>query len=329
MIISKTPLRISFFGGGTDYPAWYQENEGAVLATTIDKYIYITCRHLPPFFQHKFRIVWSLIELVKDICDIQHPAVRECLRHVGVEKGMEIHYDADLPSKSGLGSSSTFTVGLLNSLYALRGQEIAKRELAKTAIHVEQELLKENVGCQDQILASFGGLNLINFKKDHQFEINPVTLSPERLSQLQDNLMLIFTGFTRFASELGEEWVNQASQKRKEYKMLHELVPEAIKILDSQSELSQFGRLLDEGWRIKHSLFKKISNPVIDQAYDQMRKLGAQGGKLLGAGGGGFLLIYAEPEVQKKIRSRLNKFLDIPFNFETLGSQTIFSGLKS
>jgi D-glycero-alpha-D-manno-heptose-7-phosphate kinase len=324
MIISRTPLRISFFGGGTDYPAWFKKNGGAVLATTIDKYIYMTCRYLPPFFAHKSRIVWSFIELVKDLSEIQHPSVRECLRFMKIKKGVEIHYDADLPAKAGLGSSSTFTVGLLNSLYALKGIIVPKMQLAKEAIYVEQNILKENVGCQDQILASFGGLNLIEFRKSSDFHIHPITISAERLKIFHRHLLLIFTGFTRISSVIGKEWIKQASQKCKEYELLHELVYAGVNILNSNDDLGKFGKLLHEGWKIKRSLSHKISNPTIDEVYSLARRLGASGGKLLGAGGGGFLLIFAKPEIHPRIKSELKKFLYIPFNFENLGSQIVF-----
>lgn len=324
MIISRTPLRISFLGGGTDYPVWYKENEGAVLATSIDKYIYITCRYLPPFFEHKSRIVWSLVELVKDTSEIKHPSVRECLKFMKIKKGVEIHYDADLPSKSGLGSSSAFTVGLLNSLYALKGKIISKEQLAKEAIYIEQKVLKENVGCQDQILVAYGGLNLIEFKRSGEFYIHPLTINSQRLKLFQSFLMLIFTGFTRFSSQIGKEWIRQAHEKRKTYRDLHGLVYEGVKIINSDTGLPKFGKLLHESWRIKRSLDRKISNPTIDEIYSLALKTGALGGKLLGAGGGGFLLIFAEPVVQQKIRSKLKKFLCIPFNFENLGSQIIF-----
>jgi D-glycero-alpha-D-manno-heptose-7-phosphate kinase len=324
MIISRTPLRISFFGGGTDYPAWFEKNGGAVLATAIDKYIYITCRYLPPFFEHKSRIVWSLIELVKDTSKIEHPSVRECLKFMKIEKGIEIHCDADLPSRTGLGSSSSFTVGLLNSLYALKGTMVSKEQLAKDAIYVEQDLIKENVGSQDQILASFGGFNLIEFKPGSDFRIFPVILDSERLKLFHSYLMLVFTGFTRIASEVAGELVKKTPEKKVELKTMYAMVYEAIKILNSNTDLLEFGKLLNENWKLKRSLSDKITTPVIDEIYSLAQKAGATGGKLLGAGGGGFLLLFAEPEVQPKIKSELKQFLHVPFQFENLGSQIIF-----
>jgi len=324
MIISRAPLRVSFFGGGTDYPVWFKENEGAVLATSIDKYIYITCRYLPPFFEHKSRVVWSLIELVEDTSEIKHPSVRECLKFMKIEKGVEIHYDADLPARTGLGSSSSFTVGLLNSLYALKGTMVPKEQLAKDAIYVEQELLKENVGCQDQILASFGGFNLIEFRPGEDFRIYPLTINPERLKMFHSHLMLVFTGFTRIASEVAAELVKKTQDKKSELKTMYQMVYEAIKILNSNTDLKEFGKLLDESWKLKRILTNKITTPMVDEIYSRARKAGALGGKLLGAGGGGFILLFAEPEVQLKIKTELNKFLHVPFQFENLGSQIIF-----
>lgn len=324
MIISKTPLRISFFGGGTDYPAWFKDNRGAVLATTIDKYIYLTCRYLPPFFEHHSRIVWSLIELVKDNTEIKHSSIRACLSFMKIKEGVEIHYDADLPSKTGLGSSSAFTVGLLNSLYALKGQMISKAKLAQEAIYIEQELLKENVGCQDQILATLGGFNLIEFEPEKDFHIQPVTINPQRLKLLENHLMLIFTGFTRVASEIAKTLVKKAQEKNAELKTMHQMVYEAIRILNSNTDLSEFGKLLDENWKLKRSLTDRITTPPINEIYFLSRKAGAIGGKLLGAGGGGFMLLFAEPEIHPKIKSKLTQFLHVPFQFENSGSQIIF-----
>jgi D-glycero-alpha-D-manno-heptose-7-phosphate kinase len=324
MIISRTPFRISFFGGGTDYPAYFEENRGAVLATTIDKYCYISCRYLPPFFPHRLRIVWSLIENVQTPDEIKHPAVRECLRFMKIKKGIEIHHDADLPARAGLGASSAFTVGLLNCLYALSGRMISKMQLAKDAIYVEQELIKENVGCQDQILASFGGFNLIEFDYNRDFRIHPVTLNKNRLDLLCAHLMLIFTGISRDASEISSEIVQKVHQKKTELKAMHEMVYEGIKILNSNCDIKKFGELLHQSWKIKRNLTRKISNPFIDEIYETARKSGAVGGKILGAGGGGFMLLFADPALQPKIKSKLKKLLYVPFKFENLGSQIIF-----
>lgn len=324
MIISRTPYRMSFFGGGTDYPLWYKENRGAVLATTINKYCYITCRYLPPFFEHKTRIIYSKMEHVKNIADIQHPSVRECLRYMKIKKGVEIHHDGDLPARTGLGSSSSFTVGLLHTLYALKGIMPTKRKLALDAIYIEQEVLNENVGSQDQVLAAFGGFNLVEFGGQQHIQVHPVTISPQRLILFQKHLMLFFTGFTRKASDIAAEQIKNTRRKNKELKEMLQLLDRALKILNNNTDLSEFGKLLHENWQIKRSLSTKISTPVIDEIYSTALRSGALGGKLMGAGGGGFMVIFAKPEVQSKIREKLKKFLYVPFRFNDLGSQIIF-----
>ena len=324
MIISRTPFRISFFGGGTDYPVWYKENSGAVLATTINKFCYISCRYLPPFFEHKSRIIWSRMEYVDDISEIQHPSVRACLRFMKIEKGVEIHHDGDLPARTGIGSSSAFTIGLLHSLYALKGIMPTKRQLALDAIHLEQEVMKENVGSQDQTMSAFGGFNLIEFGKGNGIHVRPVTLCPERLKLFQDHLMIFFTGFSRTASDIAGDQIENVPNKKNELKVMHQMVNRALELLNGNSDLSGFGRLLDENWRLKRRLSDKISTPAIDEIYSAAMRSGALGGKLLGAGGGGFMLIFARPEAQTKIRQRLKKLLYVPFRFENLGSQIIF-----
>ena len=324
MIISRTPFRISFFGGGTDYPAWFRENGGTVLVTTINKYCYISCRYLPPFFDHKSRIIWSKIENVKDINEIQHPSVRETLKFVGINEGVEVHYDADLPARSGIGSSSSFTVGFLHSLYALKGIMPTKMQLAKESIHIEQDILKENVGSQDQISAAFGGFNKIEFRPNGEFNVAPVIIDKKRLKELQNSLMFIFTGFSRTASEIAAEQIKKSDERKKELTEMHKMVGEAINILNSDRKLTEFGKLLHEGWKLKRSLTDKISNPQIDEIYEIARKSGAIGGKLCGAGGGGFFLFFVEPENQVKVREKLKHLLCVPFQFENLGSQIIF-----
>jgi len=324
MIISRTPFRVSFFGGGTDYPAWYRENGGAVLATTIDKYCYITCRYLPPFFDHKDRIVYSKIERIKDIEEIEHPSVRETLRFMDIDKGVEIHHDADLPARTGLGSSSSFTVGLLHALYALKGTMCTKKQLAEEAIHIEQNMIKENVGSQDQILAAFGGFNRIDFGGEDDFQIRPITLNDQRLELLQNHLMLCFTGFSRAASEIAGQQIKNIPHKKKELTTMHQMVDEAQNILNGNNDLLEFGKLLHESWQLKRSLSDKVSTSEIDEIYDAARNAGAIGGKLLGAGGGGFILFFAEPEIQPRIKAKLDRFLHVPFRFESLGSQIIF-----
>ena len=325
MIISKTPLRISFFGGGTDYPIWIGEHGGAVLGTTIDKYSYITCRYLPPFFEHKYRIVYSKMENVKSIDDINHPSVRACIRFSGIQSGLEIHHDADLPARSGLGSSSSFTVGLLNCLNSLKREYTSKEKLAKDAIHFEQDLIGESVGCQDQIHAAYGGFNHIEFLQDGSFKVNPVILNLETMHALQDHCLLFFTGFSRFASEIASEQIKKTPEKKKELNIMQEMVIDALKMLNGKNvNIEDFGNLLHESWKLKRSLTDKITNDSINQIYELARESGATGGKLLGAGGGGFILFIAKPELHKTIKQKLRHLLYVPFKFENTGSSIIF-----
>ncbi|KPK42868.1 MAG: kinase [Omnitrophica WOR_2 bacterium SM23_29] len=324
MIISKTPFRVSFFGGGTDYPVWYRENTGAVLVTTIDKYCYITCRYLPPFFEHKHRIVYSKIENVKYTNEIQHPAVKSILEFCEIDKGIEIHHDGDLPARAGLGSSSSFTVGLLHSLYALKGYIISEDQLAKKAIYIERDILKENVGSQDQVAVSYGGFNKIIFNKDDEFRVDPVTIKKERIQQLQDHLMLIYTGFSRYASDIAKEQIKNTPNKKKELSIMQQMVDKAIGILNNDGDIIEFGKLLHEAWQVKKDLSDKISNSVVDEIYDRTLKAGAIGGKLLGAGGGGFMLLFASPERHQKIREVLKGILEVNFSFENEGSRIIY-----
>ncbi len=324
MVISRTPFRISFFGGGTDYPVWYKDNRGAVLTVSINKYCYLTCRYLPPFFKHKSRIIWSEIEYVKGISEIRHPSARECLRFMDIKKGVEIHHDGDLPARTGMGSSSSFTVGLLHALYALKGIMPTKRQLALDAIHLEQEVMKENVGSQDQAQAAFGGFNLIEFGGKDHIMVRPMTINPDRLAHFHSHLMLFYTGLSRTASEIAAEQIRCTPYKKKELHMMHGFVNDAIEILNGNSRLSEFGKLLHENWLIKRSLSHKISTTAIDRMYSTAIRAGASGGKLLGAGGGGFMLIFAKPENQHEIREKLKKLLYVPFRFEDLGSQIIF-----
>ncbi|OMG56842.1 kinase [Azonexus hydrophilus] len=324
MIITRTPFRISFFGGGTDYPAWYLEHGGLVLATTIDKYCYITCRHLPPFFEHKHRIVYSHIENVREIAEIQHPAVRAVLDCLKVEDGLEIHHDGDLPARSGLGSSSSFTVGLLHAICALRGQYVSKDELASQAIYVEQKVIRENVGSQDQISAAFGGLNRIEFRQNDSFDVAPVITAPDRLADLQGHLMLFFTGVSRIASEVAKAKIDNLKNRVVELKAMHAMVDEAIAVLqDRQTPITAFGELLDRSWQLKRSLSDRVSTPEIDALYSAAREAGATGGKIIGAGGGGFLLLFVRPEYQARVRERLHGLVHVPFKFENSGSRVV------
>ena len=323
MIISRTPFRVSFFGGGTDYPGWFKNNKGAVLATTIDKYCYITCRYLPPFFKHKSRIIYSQMEQVQTIDEIDHPAVREVLRFLKINQGVEIHHDGDLPARTGLGSSSSFTVGLLNSLYALKGVMPTKARLAKEAIDIEQKMCKENVGCQDQALAAYGGLNYIEFGGDEHLQVQRVTIPEKRIKNLEKHLMLYFTGLSRTASTIAAHQIKNIPKKEKELTAMYQLVQQAMRLLQND-QLTEFGKLLDEGWKIKRKLSVKVSTPQIDQIYATAQSAGAIGGKILGAGGGGFVLLFAPPSAQKKIKEKLKKLLLVPFKFENLGTQIIF-----
>jgi len=325
MIISKTPFRISFFGGGTDYPVWIKEHGGAVLGTTIDKYAYLSCRYLPPFFEHKYRIVYSQMENVKSINDIDHPSVRECIRFSNIQSGLEIHHDSDLPAKSGLGSSSTFTVGLLNCLNSLKGEYSSKENLAKNAIHVEQNLIGESVGCQDQIHAAYGGFNHIEFLQNGSFRVNPVIVKPETIQELQNYSLLFFTGFSRFASNIAAEQIKKTPEKKKEINIMQDMVIDALKILSgANGTIEDFGKLLHESWKLKRSLTDKITSDAINNIYETALKAGAIGGKLLGAGGGGFILFIAKPESHKLIKQKLKDLLNVSFKFEKTGSSIIF-----
>jgi D-glycero-alpha-D-manno-heptose-7-phosphate kinase len=325
MIITRTPFRISFFGGGTDYPVWYEKNGGAVLSTTINKYCYISCRYLPPFFPYKFRIRYSFREETQTVNEIKHPSVRECLKFIDIKEGIEMVHTSDLPAQSGMGSSSSFTVGFLNALYALIGKIVGKKQLAIEAIHIEQNLMKENIGSQDQVAVAFGGFNKITFGGEEQVYVQPVTINSEKINLLQEYSMLFFTGFVRNASEIAGEQIRLINTKRKYLTAMMEMVEKAVEILNSRTiEIEKFARLLHESWMIKKELSSLISTPQIDEIYDTARSAGASGGKLLGAGGGGFMLIFADPRIQPKIREKLKKVLCVPFRFENLGSQVIF-----
>jgi len=324
MIISKTPYRISFFGGGTDYPVWYRENKGAVLSTTIDKYCYITLRYLPPFFPHKYRIVYSKIELVKDVNEILHPVIKGTLNYLKIDKGLEIHHDGDLPAQTGLGSSSSFTVGLLNCLYALKGAIPLREQLAKQAIYIERDILKENVGAQDQIAVAYGGFNKISFFENDGFKVEPVIIEKEKVKELNKYLMLFFTGISRYASEIAKSQIENTSQKKRELNFMYQMVDEAISILNGKSNILEFGKLLNETWQLKKSLSNRISNPTIDNIYQKALMAGAIGGKLCGAGGGGFLLLFVAPENQAKVKEALKDLLEVRFNFEEEGSRIIY-----
>lgn len=324
MIISRTPFRISFFGGGTDYPAWYRKYGGMVLGAAIDKYCYISVRHLPPFFNYKYRIVYSQMEYVNSVNEIQHPAVRGVLDSLGVYEGLEVHHDGDLPARSGLGSSSSFTVGFINAIKALQGGIISKKDLANLAIHVEQSVLKETVGCQDQILSAYGGINLIEFRTDDTYDLTPLILKKEKVDEFQRHMMLFFTGITRVASEIAKAQIQNLEQRLKEINRIHEMTKEAVKILtENGTPESEFGKLLHEYWKYKRSLSDKISNPTIDRIYEAAMEAGADGGKLLGAGGGGFMLFFVKPELQQRVREKLKDLTHVQFRLDYSGSKIV------
>lgn len=325
MIITRTPFRISFFGGGTDYPVWYREHGGAVLSATINKYCYVICRHLPPFFDCRYRIRYGKYEETQTIADIQHPSVRECLRYLNFEQGIEMQHNTDVPGMSGLGSSSAFTVGFLHALYALRDQEVSKERLALDAIHVEQKRIRENVGSQDQTAAAFGGLNKIIFGKNKEIAVWPLVLEPNRLSEFEQHLMLFFTGYPRNASEIAAEQIKNTPAKFEELIRMRAMVDEGIDILAGGNRpLDEFGKLLHENWMLKRGLTSKITTPVIDEIYEAGCAAGAWGGKLLGAGGGGFILFFVPPEKRKHLKARLRHLVHVPVRFDFSGSKVIY-----
>lgn len=324
MIINRTPFRISFLGGGTDYPSWYLKHGGKVLATAINKYCYITCRVLPPFFEHRLRVVYSRMEMCESFEEIKHPAVRETMRFLNIERGLEIHHDGDLPARSGMGSSSSFTVGLLHTLYALKGVMPSKEQLALESIHIEQNMIKETVGSQDQITVAYGGFNKIDFSKDGKIDVTPVTLPAKRLEEFNSHLMLFYTGIKRTASDVAKSYVNELDKKEKSLVRLIEMVDEGLEILQDGSDLSAFGALFHESWMIKKGLSAEVSNPRLDNLYDRAMESGAKGGKITGAGGGGFMLLLVPPGRQKEVREALSEQIHVPFRFENKGSEIIF-----
>ena len=326
MIISRTPYRISFFGGGTDYPEWFLENGGSVLATSINKYCYITCRYLPPFFEHRYRVVYSKIENCLTPEEIKHPSVREILKYLNINRGVEIHHDGDIPARSGMGSSSSFTVGLLKAVYGLKGIYKSKYHLAKEGIYIEHDVLKETVGCQDQIIASYGGLNHITFLPNGRFTVNPIILPRKRIEELESHLMLFYTGIKRTASDVAQSYVNNinGTKRKTQLSIIKNLVEESISVLNKGGPIKAFGELLHKAWIAKKKLSPVISNREIDNIYEKALSAGATGGKLSGAGGGGFMLLFVPPDKQKKVRKKLNKLIYVPFKFEFFGSQIIF-----
>ncbi len=323
MIITKTPFRMSFFGGGTDMPAFFNEHGGAVLSTTFDKYCYVTVRHLPPFFDYTSELVYSRIERVDSIEKIEHPLVRNCIKFLDMHE-LRVNYESDLPARTGLGTSSSFAVGLLNAFYALKGKHASKKQLADEAIYVERELCKESGGWQDQIAAAFGGFNRIDFK-DNGYKVSPIIISPGRKQRLNDNLLLFFTGFSRFSSEIQKSTEAAIKDKTAQLKEMLALVNEAQEVLvNDKSDLDDFGRLLDTTWRLKRQTGAKISTGSIDELYEKGIKAGALGGKLLGAGGGGFLVFYVQPEKRQAVLEAMRDLLHVPFAFENGGTQVLY-----
>ncbi len=322
MIITQTPFRMSFFGGGTDIESFFRENRGSVLSSTFDKYCYVTVRHLPRFFDYSTDLTYSKSERVNSVDEIEHPAIRNAMKMLDMHE-LRLTYDADLPARSGLGTSSSFAVGMLNAFYALKGRYVDKKRLADEAIYLERTLCNESGGWQDQIAAAYGGLNRINFI-DNEYEVMPVIISPERKQQLNRNLMLFFTGFTRFSSVVQRAIAMDKRDKFAQLKEMHRLVDDAETVLtDSHSNLDEFGRLLDHTWRLKRQVGAAVSTESIDGLYERGIKAGAIGGKLLGAGGGGFLLFYVPQEYQEAVRAELSELLYIPFKFENKGTQVI------
>ena len=323
MIITKTPFRMSFFGGGTDMEDYFKVNGGAVLSTTFDKYCYVNVRHLPRFFDWSSELSYSKTERVTDVNEINHPAIREAMKMLDMHE-IRLTYEADLPARSGLGTSSSFAVGMLNAFYALKGKYADKKKLADEAIYLERVLCSEAGGWQDQIAASFGGFNRINFGPDG-YEVLPVIISPERKKQLNSNLMMFFTGFTRFSSEVQK--ANAASSpvdKNAMLKKMYDLVDQAEEVLvNKDKDLDDFGRLLDTTWKLKRQTGGSVSTNSIDGLYARGIEAGALGGKLLGAGGGGFLVFYVQPEKQGAVKSAMSDLMYIPFEFENGGTQVI------
>jgi len=323
MIITNTPFRMSFFGGGTDMPAFFNEHGGSVISTTFDKFCYVVVRHMPPFHPYISELVHNRFERVNDIEEIEHPLIRECMRLHNIHE-IRLTYEGDLPARTGLGTSSTFAVGMINSFCALKGKMMSKRQLAQEAIHVERNILQEYGGWQDQVAAAYGGLNRINFH-DNDFTVHPIVISPDRKKQLDENLLLFYTGVQRFSSEIQENTFAKPIDKTQQLLDMLALVDEAEEILTNKNiSLNEFGKLLDKTWKLKRGIGAKVSNGSIDELYNLGIKAGALGGKLLGAGGGGFLLFYCEKEKQVNLIKALDKLMIVPFNFENDGAQILY-----
>ena len=324
MIITRTPFRVSFFGGGTDYPAWYRQNGGAVLSATINKYCYLTLRYKPPFHEHRYRIVYRKIETCLEREQIEHPVVRAVLQKLDIRRGLEIHHDSDLPARAGMGSSSAFTVGLLNALHAHSGRIRGKHELAREAIVVEQDILGETVGSQDQTASAYGGLNHIQFLANDTIVVRPLTLSAARIEEFQSHLMLFFTGISRTAEEVALSYVDKIHESPSRLEALGGMVDEGIGLLSGRADISEIGALLHEAWQVKQSLSPQVSNRRVDEIYETARRAGALGGKLSGAGGGGFMLLFVPPDRQAGVRQALDDLVYVPLSFDFDGSKVVF-----
>ena len=324
MIISKTPYRISFFGGGTDFPDYYNNHDGCVIGSTIDKYCYISLRKLPPFFKNKHRIVWSKIQLPNTINQIRHPSIKGILNYFKIKEGIEIYHIGDLPAFSGIGSSSSFSVGLINALLTLRDKKLDKKELGKLSLYIEHNILKEYVGSQDQIWASHGGMNFINFNKK-EIRLNKIKITEERKKKLSSNLILFFTGKSRFSGKIEQKKISKIDKNLKTLDEMKKYVFFCKKILEENSPLVEFGDLLNDYWNLKKKLLNNISNTQIDELYKEAMISGARGGKIVGAGGGGFILFYAKPEIQKKLIYKFSKLTPVNFNFSEEGSKIILN----
>ncbi|MCH7865160.1 MAG: kinase [Proteobacteria bacterium] len=317
-------FQMSLFGGGSDYPKWFREHGGAVFGFAINKYCYISVRPLPPFFEHRHRIVYSQVENVTEIDEIQHPAVRAVLMDQKIDIGLEIHHDGDLPARSGLGSSSSFTVGLLNALSALKGHMMGKRDLAEQAIRIEQQVIEEHVGSQDQVWAAYGGLNRIDFLKSGDFDVRPAILTAARRKELLGSMLLFFTGLSRYAPEIARKQIDNLDKRQSQLRAMVGLVDEAIDVLQSDHRpVGEIGELLHQSWRLKKELADDVTTPEIDEIYEAARDAGAVGGKLLGAGGGGFMLLFVEPDKQPAVMERLKKLVQVNFDVDEIGSKIV------
>lgn len=324
MIITRTPYRISFFGGGTDYPVWWKQHGGAVLGTTINHYCYITCTPRLPFFDFRHIISWSKYEAVRELDEIEHPAVREAFRFLDIDEGLDVRTVGELPARSGLGASSAFTVGLLNALHAMRGEDVSGLDLAREAIHVEQDLIQEHVGCQDQVLAACGGLSRVDFEPDGEITVSKVDLPPEQIEEFEDRLLLVFTGTMREASTVAQVQIESTNQRERELMEMRAAVDEGLALLKS-ADWTGFGELLHHTWQIKRSLTQLITSSEIDDIYEAARDAGATGGKLIGAGGGGFMLLFVEPGSKQRVADRLGGLIHVQPHLETEGSKVVLN----